>query len=134
MTLYGSQAIIQGNSKSEENLLEPNDIARVAIDVASEKQAEDIVMLDLRGLVSFTDYFVIMSADSQRQLKALQEDLIDALKGAGASLHHSEGTLQGGWMLLDFSDVIIHIFGSEQREYYRLDQLWASAPQVVRVL
>ena len=106
----------------------------MAIDVASEKQAEDIVMLDLRGIASFADYFIIMSADSQRQLKALQEDMTEALEDAGASLHHSEGKSESGWILLDFSDVIIHLFGTEQREFYRLDQLWSGAPQVVRVL
>ena len=106
----------------------------MAIDVASEKLAENIVMLDLRGLASFADYFVIMSADSQRQLKSLREEMTEALEDAGASLHHSEGKSEAGWILLDFTDVIIHLFGSEEREFYRLDQLWSGAPQVVRIL
>ena len=106
----------------------------MAIDVASEKQAEDIVLLDLRTLATFADYFVIMSAESQRQLKSLQEDITEALEDAGATLHHSEGLSGSNWILLDFSDVIIHMFSSEAREYYRLDQLWSRATQVVRVL
>ena len=91
-------------------------------------------MLDIRQLAGFSDYFVIMSAESQRQLEALQEDIVKALKDSGASLHHREGTAKSGWLLLDFSDVIIHLFGTDERAYYRLDQLWSRAPQIVRVL
>ncbi len=114
--------------------LEPGDVAHLAVDFASEKQAEDIVLLDLRGLSSFADYFVIMSAGSERQLGSLQEDLAEHLEAAGADLHHREGVPQAGWVLLDFSDVILHLFSAESREFYRLDQLWADAPQVVRVI
>ena len=106
----------------------------MAVDLASEKQAEDIVMLDIRKMAGFADYFVIMSANSRRQLEALQEDLVKSLKESGVPLHHREGTAESGWMLLDYSDVIIHLFGAEERDYYRLDQLWSGAPQVVRVL
>jgi ribosome-associated protein len=104
------------------------------VEVASEKLAEDIVMLDLRGLASFADYFVIMTAESSRQIQALDEDLTDALKKEGVNRFHREGTPGSGWILLDFSDVIVHIFGPEEREFYGLERLWARAPQVVRVL
>ena len=97
-------------------------------------QADDILMLDVRRLVDFADYFVILSAQSGRQLEGLQEDIVKALKDSGVALHHKEGSPRSGWILLDYSDVIIHLFGAEQREYYRLDQLWAGAAQVVRVL
>ena len=117
-----------------ENTLDPDQVARMAVEVASEKQAEDIVMLDIRQVSGFADYFVIMSAESVRQLEALQEDLVKALKASGIGLHHREGTAQAGWILLDYSDVIIHLFGAEQRAYYRLEQLWSGASQVVRVL
>ena len=127
-------AIIQSNSPIGESALVPSEVARMAVDLASEKQAEDIVMLDIRDLSSFADYFVIMSAGSQRQLESLQEDIVNALEESGASLYHREGAARVGWILLDFSDVIIHLFGSEEREYYSLDQLWSAAPQVVRVL
>ena len=115
-------------------ILDPGQVARMAVDVASEKQAEDIVMLDIRKMTGFADYFVIMSANSRRQLEALQEDLVKSLKESGVPLHHREGTPESGWLLLDYSDVIIHLFGAEERDYYRLDQLWAGAAQVVRVL
>ena len=104
------------------------------VDLASDKLAEDIVMLDLRPVAYFADYFVIMSADSSRQIEALEEDISRALKEANVRPFHREGTAASGWVLLDFSDVVIHILGSEQREFYGLENLWSRAPQVVRVL
>ena len=112
----------------------PNDAARLAVDVAAEKLASDIVMLDLRGLTVFADYFVIMTADSARQIEALEEDLSAALKDAGVTRHHREGAPASGWVLLDFADVVIHIFGPEEREFFALERLWNRAPQVVRIL
>ena len=109
-------------------------MAQLVVEVASDKLASDIVMLDLRGVASFADYFVIMSADSSRQIEALEEDLTQALKDEQVSRFHREGTHASGWVLLDFSDVIVHIFGPEEREYYSLERLWSRAPQVVRVL
>ena len=114
--------------------LEPLEVAQFIVDVASDKLAEDIVLLDLRGLAPFADYFVIMSAESSRQIEALEEDLTQALKESGITRHHREGTPASGWVLLDFSDVIVHLFSPEEREFYDLERLWRRAPQVVRVL
>ncbi len=114
--------------------LEPLEVAQFIVDVASDKLAEDIVLLDLRDLVPFADYFVIMSAESSRQIEALEEDLTQTLKDAGIARHHREGTPASGWVLLDFSDVIVHVFSPEEREFYALERLWRRAPQVVRVL
>ena len=91
-------------------------------------------MLDIRRLTGFADYFVIFSAENRRQLQSLQEDIVKSLKDSGASLHHKEGTSEAGWVLLDYSDVIIHLFGIEERSYYQLDELWSEAAQVVRIL
>ena len=121
-------------STREESALDPSELARLAMEVGSEKLAEDIVMLDIRRLTSFADYFVIMSAGSARQLEALREDIVQTLKGSNVRVHHTEGGAQAGWILLDYSDVIIHMFGVEQRAYYQLDQLWSGAAQVVRIL
>lgn len=110
------------------------DAAQLTVAVASEKLAEDIVMLDLRGLAPFADYFVIMSGSSSRQIEALEADITQALKDAGVSRFHREGTPASGWILLDFSDVIVHIFGPEEREFYELERLWGQAAQVVRIL
>ena len=114
--------------------LEPLEVAQLIVDVASDKLAEDIVLLDLRGLAPFADYFVIMSAESSRQIEALEEDLTNSLKESGIPRHRREGAPASGWVLVDFSDVIVHIFSPEEREFYGLERLWRRAPQVVRVL
>ncbi len=114
--------------------LDWTDLAQLVVEVASDKLAADIVMLDLRQVAPFADYFVIMSAESSRQIEALEEDITQALKDAQVRRFHREGTPSAGWVLLDFSDVIIHIFGPEEREYYDLERLWSGASQVVRVL
>ncbi|MCE2501664.1 MAG: ribosome silencing factor [Dehalococcoidia bacterium] len=114
--------------------LTPADVARLAVDLAADKLASDIVMLDLRELTVFADYFVVMTADSVRQIEALEEDLSDAMEEAGVARHHREGTPASGWVLLDFADVIVHIFGPEEREFFGLERLWSRAPQVVRIL
>ncbi len=110
------------------------EVAQFIVDVASDKLAEDIVLLDLRSLAPFADYFVIMSAESSRQIEALEYDLTQSLKEAGVSRHRREGTPASGWVLLDFSDVIVHVFSPDEREFYDLERLWNRAPQVVRVL
>ena len=115
------------------DLLSP-EAAQLVVEVASEKLAEDIVMLDLRQVATFADYFVIMSAESSRQIKALEEDITEALEDAQVRRYHREGTSASGWVLLDFSNVLVHIFGPEERQFYALERLWSRAPQVVRVL
>ena len=91
-------------------------------------------MLDLRRVAPFADYFVIMSAESSRQIEALEQDITQALKEEQVSRFHREGAHASGWVLLDFSDVIVHIFAPDEREFYDLERLWSQAPQVVRVL
>ena len=107
--------------------------ARAAVEVASDYQAADIVLLDVRGVTSFADYLVIMSADNPRQLQTLSEELDYALDHNGWPLHHREGTIASGWVLLDFTEVVVHIFSEEQRAFYRLEQLWSAGRQVVRI-
>ena len=119
---------------TEEPTLEPLEVAQFIVDIASDKLAEDIVLLDLRGLAPFADYFVIMSAESSRQIEALEQDLTQTLKDARVVRHRREGTAASGWVLLDFSNVIVHVFSPEEREFYDLERLWSRAPQVVRVL
>ena len=114
--------------------LDPAELAQLVVDVASDGLASDIVMLDVRQVASFADYFVIMSADSSRQIEGLEEDIARALKEENVRHFHREGIPSSGWVLLDYSDVIIHIFGPEERSFYDLERLWSQAPQVVRVL
>ncbi|HAI09252.1 MAG: ribosome silencing factor [Dehalococcoidia bacterium] len=114
--------------------MDSTEIAQLVVELASDKLAEDIRMLDLRPVTYFADYFVIMSAGSSRQIEALEEDIIEALKESDVRPFHREGTAASGWVLLDFSDVVVHIMGSEEREFYELERLWFQAPQIVRVL
>ncbi|MBI4198946.1 MAG: ribosome silencing factor [Chloroflexi bacterium] len=113
--------------------LEPVAYARKAVAVASDKQASDILLLDIRKVGTFADFFVIMTAETQRHMESLSHDLVDVLTTSGASLHHQEGTAAGGWLLLDFGDVIVHLFAPGAREYYQLEGRWSKAKQVVRI-
>jgi len=101
--------------------------------VASEKQASDIVLLDVRDICSFTDYFVICTGESERQVNTVYEEMRRTLKGAGAYPLHYEGNAECGWLVIDFGDVVAHIFTPEQRSYYHLEQLWEKAPAVIRI-
>jgi len=108
-------------------------VARKAVEAASDKQASDIVLLDTRGVCSFADYFVICSGDSDRQIQAIYDEVGHVLKKEGILPHHREGTVDSGWLLLDFGDVIVHIFAPFERDYYLLDRLWSQAVLVVRI-
>ena len=108
-----------GCSCNKEQRLEPLEIAHKVVEVAEEKQASDILLLDIRELSSFADFFVILTAESRRQMEALAQDMVQQLKQSGSALHHREGGLDSGWLLLDFGDVIAHLFAPQEREYYR---------------
>ena len=103
------------------------------MDIASEKQASDILLLYLGGLASFADYFVLLTGDSERQLEALDKDTEKGLAQEGVRLLHREGSPNSGWMLLDYGDVIIHIFSPTQRAHYSLEQVWAQATPLVKI-
>ncbi|MDO8532551.1 MAG: ribosome silencing factor [Dehalococcoidia bacterium] len=109
------------------------DRARAAAEAASDKQASDIMLLDLRQACNFTDYFVICSADSGPQVDAIADGVEQALSVGDTRLHHREGASDSGWVLLDFSDVVVHVFSPEARRYYQLDKVWAEAKTIVRI-
>ena len=119
---------------TQQTTLLPLEYARHAADVASDKLASDIVMLDIGEVSDFADYFVIITVESTRQMRALVEDLEHALEEKGGVRHHREGTPESGWMLLDFGDVVIHVFGAEERQFYDLESAWAEATELVRIL
>jgi len=125
--------LLLGSLSTEGQLLEALAVAHRAVEAASDKQAIDIVLLDARGVCSFADYFVICSGETERQIKTIYDEVGQALKKEGVLPHHREGTLDSGWLLLDFGDVIVHIFAPFEREYYRLDELWSEAIPVVRI-
>lgn len=91
------------------------------------------MLLDVRGVCSFADYFVICSGDSGRQLQAIYDEVGQTLKEEGVLPHHREGTVDSGWLLLDFGSVIVHIFTLFEREYYQLDSLWSRATPIIRI-
>lgn len=90
-------------------------------------------MLDTREVCSFADYFVICSGESERQIKTIYDEVEHALKKEGILPDHREGTLDSGWLLLDYGDVIVHIFAPLEREYYRLGELWREATPIVTI-
>ena len=103
------------------------------MEAAADKQAIDIVLLDTREVCSFADYFVICSGDSERQLSTIYDEVGHRLKQAGVLPDHREGTIESGWLLLDFGNVIVHIFAPFERDYYQLDELWSQAKPVLRI-
>jgi len=100
--------------------------ARAAID----KKAENMKLLDLTGISGFTDYFVICSGSSDRQVQAISDSIEHALTANGSELISVEGYSDGRWVLMDFGDVVVHIFLDALREYYDLENLWADAPRM----
>lgn len=107
--------------------------ARKAVDAASDKQASAVALLDVRGVSAFTDYMIVLTAGSVRQLNALAGDLTQTVEAAGLRVNHREGTAESGWVLLDFGDVVIHLFSEEQRAFYRLEQVWREGKELVRI-
>jgi len=112
-------------------LLDPGQLARAAVDAASDKKASDVLLLDIREVTTFADYFVICSGSNRRQIQAIAESIDEQLSSQGANLFQREGIAETGWILLDFGDVIIHILGPKEREYYDLERLWSEAKTVV---
>jgi ribosome-associated protein len=106
-------------------------LARRAAELALEKKCEEVKILDLRGLTSMADYFVIVTADSDRKAKAAAEHIIDELKVDGERPMHVEGMDSMHWILLDYIDVVVHIFMPDERHFYDLESLWSDAPVII---
>jgi ribosome-associated protein len=103
-----------------------------AVRAAEEKQARDLVVLDLREVAGFTDFFIICSGQSARQVKAIADAVEETLRKATATKpNHVEGYERADWVLLDYFDFIVHIFNPETRLFYALERLWGSAERVV---
>ncbi len=96
---------------------------------AADKKAIDVVELDLRGVLGYTDYFLVCSGNTGRQAKAIHDGILEGLKHEHDTLpRRVEGSAQAGWILMDYLDVVVHIFTPETREFYRLEQLWGEVP------
>lgn len=105
----------------------PEQLARALVEVAADRKAEDVTLLDLRPISVIADYFVICTGTSERQGNALVRALVDRAAELGYASKRIEGTSEGGWVLLDFGDVIAHVFSPQQRDFYRLEELWKDA-------
>lgn len=106
------------------------EMAITAARAAAAKQATDIVVLDVHEVIVITDVFVICTASTQRQVKSVIEAVEDALRELGEKPVRREGEPEGGWWLLDYIDLVVHVFGEEERDYYDLERLWKDAPRV----
>lgn len=95
--------------------------------------AADITLLDISELSSFTDVFIVTTADNLRQLRALQREIVSQMRVRGVRPLRVEGDSEGGWILLDYGDVIVHLLTRDQRDFYRLEDLWIEAPVLLKI-
>ena len=104
--------------------------ARLCAEFASERRAEDIIILDLRSLSTVADFFVLASADADVQLRAVADRITEGLKEHDERVWHREGYDNGQWIVLDYVDVVCHLFLKEKRDFYQLERLWGDAPRI----
>lgn len=112
-------------------MIEAADIARQIAAVASDALASDILVLDIQQVSPIADYFVICSADNARQLRAMRDSVIQELRDVGVRPERGEGAPETGWAVLDYGSVIVHLFTAEQRDFYRLEELWSDAQRLL---
>ena len=123
---------MSGVRAGERALPDGAQLAAWAAEYASDVKAQDIVELDLRGVLGYTDYFVVATGGSDRQVKAIHDRIHENMKkDHGLLPRRVEGLSESRWILMDYLDVIVHVFTAEAREYYRLEQLWGEAPKRV---
>lgn len=118
-------------ARSEEATgIDPAELADRIATIASDRKAIDIRVVDVRGLVGYTDYLVICSGNSERQTGAIRDAVHKELKDSyGLLPRRAEGAGEGRWILLDYLDCVVHVFTPDARDFYRLDKLWGDAPQ-----
>ena len=119
-----------GTSHGGDGMPASRDVAVAAARAAAAKQASDIVVLDVSKVIVITDYFVICTVGSPRQMRTVLDAVEEGVRELGAKPIRREGEEGSGWWLLDYFDVVVHVFGTEERDYYDLERLWRDAPQV----
>ena len=112
-------------------MTEPHDLARRIAEFASDALATNITVLDISALSTIADVFVICSTDNVRQLNALRETITGKLKQDGVAPRRLEGVAEAGWIVLDYGDVIVHLFTEDQRLFYQLENVWAEAQKLL---
>lgn len=109
--------------------MNPEELAQTIAALAADKKAADLVELDVRGVVGYTDFFLVCSGNTARQVKAIHDGVHQALKDEHGLLpRRVEGLAESRWVLMDYLDVVVHIFTPEARDFYRLEQLWGEVP------
>ena len=109
------------------------ELARKIVELAEDKKAADIQLLDLTGLTTMADYFVIASGGSERQLEAIADGVISGMRDEKVHAFGREGTAASHWVLVDFGSVVVHVFTPPERDYYQLEKAWAEAKTILRV-
>ncbi|MGH3087056.1 MAG: ribosome silencing factor [Rubrobacteraceae bacterium] len=127
--MRGDESASRQNSGVTDGEMITHEMAETAARAASEMFGKDITIVDLRGHVSYTDYFIITSAETDRQTRRIAEEVIEKMIEAGHRPRSRRVDEGSAWISLDFIDVVVHIFTDEARDYYRLESLWRSAPQ-----
>ena len=112
-------------------MTDPVEIARRVADIASDTLATNIAVLEISQLSTIADVFVICSANNVRQLNALREAVLEGLRESGIRPRRVEGQAESGWILMDLGDVIVHLFTEEQRDFYRLEDVWSEAQKLL---
>jgi ribosome-associated protein len=105
----------------------PDEVAR-AVELAADRKASDMMVLDLRGISNATDYFLIVSGTSDMHVRSIAEHILDEMKKEGVRPSHVEGLRAGRWVLMDYIDFVVHVFHPAAREFYQLERLWGDAP------
>ncbi len=108
-------------------MIDPIEMAREAAHLASDALATNITVLEVSNLTSLADVFVLCSADNVRQLNAVREQVVAGLKERGVNTRRAEGAAETGWILLDYGDIVVHLFTEDQRDFYRLEDVWSEA-------
>lgn len=108
--------------------------ARAIVDIITDMKGEDIQLIDLREVTMITDFFIICTGNSDRQLKAIVEHISEKIREQfGRKVWRVEGNPSGGWVLMDYADIVVHLFTEEQRKYYDLEELWHDGKVLLRV-
>lgn len=118
------------NKTHQPQAVQPDDMIMIAARAAGEKKATDLVILDLRQIASFTEYFVLCTGANARQVAAIADSVEEQLRKVGKRPLHTEGYSSAEWILLDYGDFIVHIFSSASRRFYDLERLWRDAGRI----
>ena len=118
---------------NQNELKDLEEIARFAVDVASDSFASDILLLNVSNKSAFSDFMIILTVESARQMSAVVQELEIEMKSKGINKYRKEGAADSGWMVVDFADIIVHLFGKDEREYYALDDIWSESQRLLRI-